>query len=119
MHQTPEQALFAASMVRRIDDAIWPLTMASHVSIESQKAAIDKKIARNRGPYFDVTRAHNYYNAISWLESSAFDWYAEACGYGGEFVKRTADLVQECLTWKAERGLRPRGGVKLRLTITD
>ena len=111
MHQTPEQALFAASMVRRIDDAIWPLTMTGNHTLDEQKEKINEKLKGNcRTMYFDVTRAHNYYNAIRWLESSAFEWYADACGYGGEFVKRTADLVQDCLTWKAERGLRPRGG---------
>lgn len=107
MHQSPEQRLLAAAMMRRIDDALFPLSLSSPVALDRQKQTLAKKARQGKAPIWCVRRSYDYRNAIAWLESDALDWYADAIGYDSEFVARTVKLIQECLTWKAQRGLRP------------
>ena len=103
----PEQTLLSAAMIRRVNDAIWPLDITHATPIEEQKKALLKRKMRDQLPSWDSYKRHDYWSAISWLESSQLNEFAEACDLGTEFVKRTFDLVQDCLTWKKQHGLNP------------
>jgi hypothetical protein len=101
---TPEQSLFATSIVVRLSDAIQPFSIPGDEvpGIETQVADFVSG-KRNLPTEIDSMERRK---AIAWFEKSHFDEFAFASGYDTLFVTKTFNFIQDCLT-KRKLSLMP------------
>lgn len=115
--QTPEQRLFAQSMIQRVSDAIYPFRIPG---VDEEKVPpIEKQyedfLSGKRKMLTNLSSIERK-RAIIFLESDQFDAFASIAGYDSHFVNKTFQFVQNCLTLRKklykEKMLQPGGLVK-------
>lgn len=100
MELSSEHKVWAAVVMRKFQDAIWPFTMTG--AIEEEMKKLQKK-----NNFYCSTKRYNETRALSFFESSNFNEVAGLLGYDTEFVSRTFNKIQEYLT--AKKQLRREG----------